>query len=193
MGSTLKATSYSFASTKGDHATGLAVTCDMQLVKPSAQWRTAFEEMAREFGAIGEHRYALALRDFEAYLLTVEAGRRASHLPNGRVPGTEFWLEHDGHVVACARLRFELTPDLEHEGGHIGYDVRPSMRRRGYGTALLRLALVEARALGIGRVRVTCDDDNIGSINVIERNGGTLDGRGISKLTGKAVRQYWIE
>jgi predicted acetyltransferase len=152
----------------------------------------AFEDMAREFEAVGEHRYALALRDFDAYLRTVESARRGN-VPNGRVPGAEFWLEHEGQIVACARLRFELTPDLEHEGGHIGYDVRPSTRRRGYGTALLRLALVEARALGIGRVRVTCDDDNTGSINVIERNGGTLDGRGISRLTGKMVRQYWIE
>jgi predicted acetyltransferase len=67
------------------------------------------------------------------------------------------------------------------------------MRRRGYGTALLRLALIEARARGIRRVRVTCDDDNLGSIKVIERNGGALDGRGVSKETGRTVRQYWIE
>ena len=165
----------------------------MRLVEPSAEWRTAFEEMAQDFAAAGEHRYALALRDFDAYLRGVETGRRVGSLPNGWVPGTEFWLEHDGQLVACTRLRFGLTSDLEHEGGHIGYDVRPSMRRRGYGTALLRLALAEARALGIGRVRVTCDDDNIGSINVIERNGGTLDGRGISKVSGKTVRQYRIE
>jgi predicted acetyltransferase len=149
--------------------------------------------MAREFEAAGEHRYALALQDFAAYLRGVEAGRRGSGLPNGWVPGAEFWLEHADQVVACARLRFGLTPDLEHEGGHIGYDVRPSMRRRGYGTALLRLTLLEARAVGIERIRVTCDDDNVGSINVIERNGGRLDGRGISKVTGKCVRQYWIE
>ena len=67
------------------------------------------------------------------------------------------------------------------------------MRRRGYGTELLRLVLVEARAVGIERVRVTCDDDNIGSIKVIERNGGALVGRSASKDTDKTFRQYWIE
>jgi predicted acetyltransferase len=165
----------------------------MRLEQPSTRWRSAFLEMARDFEAAGEQRYALALQDFDAYLSKVEAGRRATDLPVGWVPAAEFWLEDAARIVACARLRLALTPDLLEEGGHIGYDVRPSMRRRGYGTALLRLALLEARALGIERVRATCDDDNIGSINVIERNGGTLDGRVTSKRTGTTVRQYWIE
>lgn len=165
----------------------------MRLVTPSVEWRSAFLEMARECEAAGEHRYALALRDFESYLQKIEAARPGHNLPDGWVPGTEFWLEDSGQIIASARLRLALTPDLENEGGHVGYDVRPSMRRRGHGTALLRLALAEARALGIARVRVTCDDDNIGSIKVIERNGGVLAGRGVSKNTGKAVRQYWIE
>jgi predicted acetyltransferase len=156
-------------------------------------WRSAFLEMAGDFQAAGEPRYALALKDFDAYLRTVEAGRRANGLESGWVPSIEFWLEDRAQIVGCVRLRVELTPDLEEEGGHVGYDVRPSMRCRGYGTALLRLALREAKTLGIERVRVTCDADNIGSINVIERNGGRLDGRATSKRTGKTVRQYWIE
>lgn len=166
---------------------------DMRLVMPSAQWQSAFLEMARECEAAGEQRYALALDDFDGYLRRIEAGRRGDGLPDGWVPGTEFWLEHDGRIVGCVRLRFGLTPDLENEGGHVGYDVRPSMRRRGYGTALLRLVLIEARARGIRRVRLTCDDDNFGSIKVIERNGGALAGCGVSKETGRTVRQYWIE
>jgi len=165
----------------------------VRLVQPSAQWQSAFLEMVRDFESAGDTRYSLALRDFDAYLRKIETGRRSRDLPDGWVAGTEFWMERDGQIVACARLRFTMTPDLEHEGGHIGYDVRPSMRRHGYGTALLRLALAEARRLGIQRVRITCDDDNAGSIKVIERNGGTLDGFGTSKRTGKKVRQYWIE
>jgi predicted acetyltransferase len=165
----------------------------MRLVTPSTEWRTAFVEMARECETAGEQRYALALRDFDAYLRKVESGRRNEKLHEGWVPGTEFWLEHDRQIIACARLRFALTPALEHEGGHVGYDVRPSMRRRGYGTALLRLVLIEAHARGITRVRITCDDDNIGSIKVIERNGGTLAGRAVSREKRKTILQYWIE
>jgi predicted acetyltransferase/predicted nucleotidyltransferase len=149
--------------------------------------------MARDCVDTGDQRYVPALRDFDAYLLKVEDERRSEGLPQGSVPRNEYWLEHDGGVIACSRLRLRLTPELENEGGHIGYDVRPSMRRRGYGTALLGLTLVEARALGLERVLITCDDDNVGSINVIERNGGVLTGRGVSAETGKSVRQYWID
>jgi predicted acetyltransferase len=101
----------------------------MRLVTPSVQWRSAFLEMARECEAAGEHRYALALRDFESYLQKIEAARPGHNLPDGWVPGTEFWLEDSGQIIASARLRLALTPDLENEGGHVGYDVRPSMRR----------------------------------------------------------------
>jgi predicted acetyltransferase len=148
--------------------------------------------MASEYAGAGDDRYALPLRDFDAYLRRIEMNRHGEDLPEGWVPSAEFWLEDHGRIVACARLRFSLTPDLEHEGGHIGYDVRPSMRRRGYGTVLLRLALAEARAIGIERVRITCDADNVGSITVIERNGGTLAGSAVSKRTGRVVWQYWI-
>jgi predicted acetyltransferase len=165
----------------------------MRLLDPSPLCKSAFLDMARECDSAGEFRYALALRDFEAYLRRIDEGRRTEGLPEGRVPGTEFWLEDRGLIVACARLRFWLTADLENEGGHIGYDVRPSMRRQGYGTALLGLVLLEARARGILRARLTCDADNIGSIKVIERNGGKDAGTGISKESGKSVRQYWIE
>src|SRR5262245_26637251 len=165
----------------------------MRLVDPSLQWQAAFLELARDYQAAGEQRHALALSDFAAYLRKIEARRRSENLPEGYVPGTEFWLEDAGRILACVRLRLRLTPELEIEGGHIGYDVRPSLRRRGYGTTLLRLALVEARALGIERVRITCDDDNLGSIKVIERNGGVLAGRSVSEESGKTVRQYEVE
>ena len=150
-------------------------------------------DLAHDYQSVGDHRYALAIHDFDAYLRQVEASQRSEGLPEGWVPAAEFWLEHDDNIVGCVRLRPRLTPDLENEGGHIGYDVRPSMRRHGFGTVLLRLALREAQALGIDRVRLTCDDDNVGSIKAIERNGGVLAGRCVSKQTGKSVRQYWVE
>ena len=165
----------------------------MQLVEPTEQWRPAFLDMARECSAAGDHRYDLALDDFGAYLNKIVEGRRTESLPPGWVPGTEFWLEEAGRVLACVRLRFWLTPELEREGGHIGYDVRPSMRRRGYGTAVLRLVLPLVRQHGIARVRITCDADNIGSIKIIERNGGVLDSEEMSPDSGKLIRQYWID
>ena len=164
----------------------------MKLVEPSEEWESAFVEMASECSALGDIRYELALTDFPAYLRRVADGR-AKVQPAGRVPGTEYWLEDFGRILACVRLRFQLTGELEQEGGHVGYDVRPSMRRLGYGTQLLRLALPVLREHGIRRVRITCDDDNIGSAKIIEKNGGVLSGKETSRESGKTVRQYWIE
>ena len=171
----------------------LPVSNFMRLVLPTLRLQSAFLEMVREYEAHGDHRYTLALQDFPAYLRRIECGRRGEDLPEGWVPAAEFWLEERDRILGCVRIRLELTSDLVHEGGHVGYDIRPSERRRGYGTALLRLALIEARSLGLDRIRVTCDDDNIASVQVIERNGGILAGRAVSKRSGKAIRQYWFE
>jgi len=164
----------------------------MQLIDPAPEWRTSFLDLAREFREQGDERHAPALADFEGFLRRIEQVRRGEALPPGWVPGRHFWLPDQGAIVGCLRLRFQLNAELEEEGGHIGYDVRPSARRRGYGTALLGLGLEQARALRILRVRLTVDSDNQGSIKIIERHAGVLAGEAVSRHSGKPIRQYWI-
>ena len=90
-------------------------------------------------------------------------------------------------------LRHELNEFLLKIGGHIGYEIRPSRRKQGYGTEILRLGLEKAKELGLHRVLVTCDEDNIGSKKIIEHNGGKfensieIDGDKVKKL------RYWID
>jgi predicted acetyltransferase len=166
----------------------------VELLQPSMDKREPFQRMAQDWLDHGGDRYQLAVEDFDAYLARVCRSSDAAHVSDGRVPGTEFWLDDGtGEIVACVRLRFWLTPSLEVEGGHIGYDVRPSARCRGFGTAALRLALPEARRRGLERVRVTVDSDNLSSIKIVERNGGVLSGEAISERTGKPIKQYWID
>lgn len=164
-----------------------------QLLDPSNAKRDAFLRMAQDWLDHGNDRYRLALEDFDAYLARLHRLSDATQLPTGWVPSSEFWLEDGaGEIVACVRLRSWLTPSLEFEGGHIGYDVRPSARRRGFGTAALGLALSRARERGLDRVRLTVDSDNLASVNIIVRNGGVLSGEAISERTGKSIKQYWI-
>jgi predicted acetyltransferase len=166
----------------------------MRLVDASNDFREAFSSMAADWRAHGLDRYGLALDDFAAYLARVERLRRSDQLPDGWVPSTEFWVDDEaGQIVACVRLRFRLTPALEVEGGHIGYDVRPSSRRRGFGAAALQLVLPEARREGLHRVRLTVDADNLPSVKIIERNGGVFSGQTVSEKTGKPIRQYWLD
>jgi len=148
--------------------------------------------MAAEFHAHGNSRYVADAEHFEEFLARSRDDAEGRHLP-GTVPMSRFWLVEAGRIVGSSRLRHVLTPELEHEGGHIGYDIRPSARRQGLGTSILRLTLERAAARGLSRVKVTCDADNIGSIRVIENNGGVLAGEVPSLQRGTPIRQYWIE
>ncbi|MGH9210562.1 MAG: GNAT family N-acetyltransferase [Acidimicrobiales bacterium] len=82
---------------------------------------------------------------------------------------------------------------LSREGGHIGFGVLAEHRRRGHATEILRQSLVVARAVGIDRVLVTCDDDNVGSATVIERCGGVLTDRLDMGPDLAPLRHYWID
>ena len=78
------------------------------------------------------------------------------------------------------------------EGGHVGYFVDRDVRGRGYGTLILKLALIELRKVGVGDVLVTCDADNDRSRRVIERNGGVFRRNTVSPRSGKTVATFWV-
>lgn len=183
------------------------------LVTPDARLVRSYLSAHAEFEAVGEgHRdgdgYWVEEADdgYEGVAFTREeletpegaerfaAFRRSRSLedsprPAGHVPCTFRWIVDDtdpGTYLGSLSIRHRLTPFLLEVGGHIGYSVRPSARRRGVATAALREALPLASALGIDPVLITCDDDNIGSARVIEANGGVLeDVRGDK-------RRYWV-
>jgi predicted acetyltransferase len=131
-------------------------------------------------------------KPWAAYLRELEDHRHGRNLPAGHVPGTFLVAVVAQEIVGRTSIRFMLNAFLALRGGHIGYGVLPQHRRRGYATEILRQSLIIARGAGVGRVLVTCDEDNVGSRAVIEACGGALDS--VVTLDGKPpVLRFWID
>jgi predicted acetyltransferase len=127
------------------------------------------------------------------YCERVESQRLGVDLAEGRVPATFLVAEAEGQIVGRVSIRHELNAYLTEVGGHIGYGVRPAFRRRGYATAIMRQSLAVASSIGLERVLVTCDDDNVGSAAVIENCGGVLENIVAGRDGSVAKRRYWVE
>ena len=120
---------------------------------------------------------------FADYVAAVVAESRPDvRLPEGRVRCTTLWWTDGETYLGRLAIRHTLNDWLLQYGGHIGYDVRPTARRRGHATAMPRAALPVARGLGVERALITCDHDNAGSRKVIEACGGVLEDRRGDKL-----------
>jgi predicted acetyltransferase len=168
----------------------------LALVEPAPAFEAAYRSLLGEDPhASGRERFlSEAHGDFTAYLRLLDDDARGVNPRPGPVPQNVYWLVHDGAtIVGASRLRHALTPALEDAGGHIGYDIRPTERRKGYGTRLLALTLERARTLGLRRVLLTCDADNVGSARIIQQNGGVLTSESVSPALGRLVSRYWIE
>lgn len=132
----------------------------------------------REFA----HRWAVP-EEFAAYVDRLRSqALEDSPRPDGHVPSTTLWWIQGDDYLGCLAIRHRLTPYLREIGGHIGYSVRPTARRRGHATAMLRAALPVANHLGIESALVTCDVDDVASRKVIESNGGVLEDQRSGKL-----------
>lgn len=166
----------------------------MELVEPSEAYKESFREGLEEFKNAGIHGFWDArepLDDIDRYIVRTKANSQGIDLPENWVPTSTYWLVDNGSFIGHVNIRHLLNDRLRLIGGHIGYFIRPSMQRKGYGTELLRLALEKARTLGIEQALITCDADNIGSRKVIERNGGTLQREII--VDGKSVLSFHLD
>jgi predicted acetyltransferase len=163
------------------------------LTRPSITYKETFLAALKEFQQEGRNPgwdYALTAAHFERFVQDLCS--RRDYPPPGKVPESIFWLIDDTTLIGRLSLRHHLTPHLLQFGGHIGYEIRPLSRRKGYGKAILRLGLDEARKIGIRRALITCDDTNMASAKIIESNGGVLENMVLLAGHDVPTRRYWV-
>ena len=121
--------------------------------------------------------------------------REERNLPPNRVGEDKYWLVDDekSYFIGEIAIRHRLNDALSQRGGHIGYGVRYSEWNRGYGTKMLALALEKAKEMQISPVLITCNDDNLASARVMEKNGFVLGDTIPVSIDGTdyLTRRYW--
>ena len=166
----------------------------LKLVKLSAAYKKQLFDLLDEWYATGEKIVPYAIRkadyrDFDRYVSAIEGpGDGGETVPDS----TFFCLDVERNIfVGAVNIRHSLNAGLLLYGGHIGDGVRPSERRKGIATEMIALALKECRKLGIRRVLMVCDKENIGSAKSILNNGGVLENEVV--VNGVTQQRYWLE
>jgi predicted acetyltransferase len=135
----------------------------------------------------------LPKNQFEKFVQDLNA-READIPKEGWVRDTTYWaVSGNNEVVGRIAIRHELNDFLKKAGGHIGYIVRPSWRKKGVATEMLRILLLTKRAQSIGKILVTCDDGNIASEKTIITNGGVLENKIEISPTKPLKKRFWIQ
>ena len=165
----------------------------LKLVKLEEKYIPQLHDMMDEWTTSGEKIIPWSIRkcdyhDFAAYLDSLDVKE-----PNGKyVPDSTFFcLDTERNIfVGAVNIRHYLNEKLIVGSGHIGDGIRPSERLKGYGTRMIALALEECKKLGIVKVLMCCDKDNIASAKTIIKNGGILENE--IDEDGVTVQRYWI-
>ena len=171
----------------------------MKLIEPTAEYCRQIWAYRKEFLDSGDSMDGTgALRRFEDPMDWIENSNSYKDpltVPQGRVPATQYMFvrEEDQKIVGMIQIRHCFNAYLEKYGGHIGYSVAPSERRKGYAALMLKTALPICRELGIDRVLITCISGNEGSKRTILKNGGVYESTVLESEEGIDLERYWID
>lgn len=170
---------------------------ELFLIEPSKELETAAMQYRNDYIEYGENQINgscgfIRYSNYDEWLQKVALAHNkdTSYI---KVPATTYFTvrKSDNKIIGSVQLRHELNDDLRKRGGHIGYGICPSERKKGYGTKQLALVLEKAKELNIPSVMISCDKTNIGSAKVAINNGGKLEWEGNDEEDG-FIQIYWI-
>lgn len=172
--------------------------CEIKLIKPTIEYsediikyKQEFIESDNSLAGCGSLRHC---NTAEEWFASIERLESTETCPEGLVPSNTYIAVRlsDNKIVGITDLRHNLgTPGLKEWGGHIGYSVRPDERRKGYATEMLRQNLLNAKKLGLDRVTISCNEDNIASERTIIANGGVFE-KTVLVDGERPIKRFWI-
>lgn len=166
----------------------------MKLIKPCEELAAEYLEICIEYSHENNSRHG-GINTLEKAVQRIKKDicLEDSNNHSEEVKTSTRWLvDQKNMLIGTCRLRTELRNVESNLDGHIGYDIRPSCRKMGYGKVILKLALDEIQLYGLKNILITCDEDNIGSRKIIENNGGIYERTVFDDSDYKNVRRYWI-
>ena len=167
----------------------------IKLIVPDEKYLRSYKEAYGEYVENGISTYCFTDASAVDVLAKFDDYRNERNLKPDRVGADYYWLVDDERslFIGETTVRHRLNDALMNNGGHIGYGIRYSLWNRGYGTMLLALALEKTKEMGISPVLITCNDDNLASARVIEKNGFVMENKVTVSKDGKDVikRRYW--
>lgn len=170
----------------------------VKLIKPSLEFNQEIMAFRQEFleygGSMDGCGNLINCETTNEWLKEIDDLAQAETCPDGYVPMTQFICvrEADKKLVGVIQVRHYFNDYLEKFGGHIGYSVRPSERKKGYATEMLGLILPYCKELGLDKVLVTCLENNEASRRVIKNNGRVYESTVYEPNRKANIERYWI-
>ena len=171
----------------------------LKFIRPTKEYEQQAYEYIKEFNEYNSYPNGVGglkdyLDDYDGWLENLEYQRNIE--PSEElVPAETFMLirESDNKLIGISNIRLTLNKQLLLHGGHIGYGIRPTERRKGYNSYQFYCDLKFCKSRGIDKVLMTCDKDNIASKKTIQNSGGVLENEIIDPIDGEILQRYWID
>ena len=168
------------------------------LIRPTSEYASQIAEYRQEFLDAGDSMDGCGplrrTEDPEEYIEICKNCEDHKTVPSHLVPATQFLFVRvsDNRLVGMLQVRHEFNDYLSKYGGHIGYSVRPSERRKGYAKEMLKAVLPFCKGIGLNKVLITCSDGNIGSEKTILANGGVYESTVHEPNGDRDLKRFWI-
>ena len=171
----------------------------MRFIEPTCEYESQIRDYRQEFldegGSMDGTGALRRMEDRKEWIEYCVLSKKEETAPDGLIPATQYIYvkEDDNKIVGMLQIRHYFNEFLEKYGGHIGYSVAPSERRKGYATEMLKIGLNKCKEMGINDVLITCIDDNEASRKTIQKNGGIYESTVSVPNEGINLERYWIK